>query len=496
MIENKPVSTDLKTLYMLDTNVLLLDPNSMFAFEKSTVGIPAVVLEELDTFKKEGTERGRMCRVAIRNLDSLREKGSLSEGVNLDNGAQVKVFFLEKEPPIMPFRLSVNDNEILLIAVSAQAKGYQVTFVSNDLNARVKADALGLKTIDYQKEQVTKDDFYRGWQRMKVPSIQLKRDLPENMEQFAKEAKLETNEYVLIEGNHNEYNYKAVRYLGGDKFRTVEEPNFKWPIKSRNPQQLMALDALLDDSIPFVTLFGPAGTGKTFLALLAGLHKVLIEGVYKKIFVSRPVVPLGRDIGYLPGDLKEKLHSWMLPIYDNMELIMDSADVKKDLDKFASERRGGENRHDHRDRRFSGKAGRDFHHDRHDRSDRSERHDRYDRYPRRPVTIMDELEQKGKLSIEAITYMRGRSLPNQYILIDEAQNLTAHEVKTIVSRAGEGSKVVLVGDPYQIDSPYLDFSSNGIVVCNQKFKGQRLFATVYLDKSERSELSQLASDLL
>ena len=231
----------------------------------------------------------------------------------------------------------------------------------------------------------------------------------------------------------------------------------------------MALDLLFDDNVQFVTLFGPAGTGKTFLALLAGLHKVLVEDAYEKILVSRPVVPLGRDIGYLPGTIEEKLRSWMLPIYDNMEFIVHSVHSGRHVEEVGHEQENNNKRK------------------------KKKRHDSREATGLRPL---DELTHHGKLSLEAITYMRGRSIPYQFILIDEVQNLTPHEVKTLISRAGTGSKIILAGDPYQIDSPYLDFSSNGLVVTSERFKGQPVFGTVYLETSERSELSKLAGELL
>lgn len=298
----------------------------------------------------------------------------------------------------------------------------------------------------------------------------MKRDFPTILDKLVDEKKLAINEFVLVTSQHNPYNYRVFRYLGGRHFRIVHEPLLKWPLKARNPQQLMALDLLLDNSIQFVTLFGPAGTGKTFLALLAGLHKTLVEDEYEKILVSRPVVPLGKDIGYLPGTVEEKLHSWMLPIYDNMEFILHSSQVGQHYEELE----GG-----HGKKSKKGQKG----HDKQRPSNGS-------------LRPMDDLVKQGKLSLEAITYMRGRSIPYQFILIDEVQNLTPHEVKTLVSRVGEGSKIILAGDPYQIDSPYLDFISNGLVVVSERFRGQRVFGTVYLQTSERSELSKLVTELL
>jgi PhoH-like ATPase len=263
--------------------------------------------------------------------------------------------------------------------------------------------------------------------------------------------------------------------LGGTRFLPVAEPTFKWPFQAKNPQQLMALNLLLDDNIQFLTLMGPAGTGKTFLALLAGLHKVLVEEQFQKMLVSRPVVPLGRDVGFLPGELKEKLHNWMLPIYDNMEFITHSTFKSKhdqeqqhgeDAHAAKHKGKGKHKKHNHKEHRAGG------------------------------LVSLEELINRGKVSLEAITYMRGRSIPYQFILIDEAQNLTPHEVKALVTRVGAGSKIVLTGDPYQIDSPYLDFSSNGLITTSERFKGQGLFGSVFLSISERSELSKIAGELL
>jgi len=466
-----------KKMYVLDTNVLLLDPGALFAFEGVTVGIPSVVLEELDQFKKEGTERGRNSRAVNRELDGLRERGSLHDGVALDHGGVVKILFLEREPVVLPFKLHTEDNDILLVALAAQEDGYDVTFISKDLNARVKADAIGLETEDYKREHITEEEFYRGWVSVPVPAVELKSDHPRMLADLQKEYDLALNQFVLLESQHNPHNYRVFRYIGGKKaFLPIVAPQLRWPLEARNAQQLMALNLLFDDSIPFVTLFGPAGTGKTFLALLAGLHEVLVDDAYKKVLVSRPVVPLGRDIGYLPGDIEEKLHSWMLPVFDNADLIMHAANVAGHLEQVADDEQ-----YERDDRR---------------RGRRGSRHRSGRKKDRNRVPTIQELAHRGKVSLEAITYMRGRSIPYQFILIDEAQNLNKHEVKTIVSRAGEGSKIVLCGDPYQIDSPYLDFSSNGLVVASERFKGQKLFGTVYLEKSERSELSQLVSDLM
>lgn len=457
--------------FILDTNVLIHDPEALFAFDDASIIIPAIVLEELDSFKEETNERGRNARQTIRYLDQLRGRGPLGEGVGLDNGGFLTVLFLpEIKDYQMPFELRESDkadSEILITSALLKEQGYEVIFISKDLNARVKADVLGIPAQDYNKEGATKDQFYQGWVRVPVPADQLRRELPDGVKALAQEKLLLPNEYVLAESKNNPQNYKVFRYVGGEIFVPVYAPKLNWPLQPRNPQQLMALDLLLNDDIKLVTLFGTAGTGKTFLALLAGLHKVLREDIYKKILISRPVVPLGRDIGYLPGTVEEKLHSWMLPIYDNMTFITHSSGSEQHLHDVKEE--------------LDGKRKKKGKHPHHRGGD---------------TMTIEELTARGKLSLEAITYMRGRSIPYQYILIDEVQNLTAHEVKTLISRVGEGSKIVLTGDPYQIDSAYLDFITNGLVVLNERFKGQSIFGSIYLQTSERSELSQLVSELM
>jgi PhoH-like ATPase len=468
--ETAPQKTNQK-MYVLDTNVLLHDPQAFFAFPESFVGISYVVLEELDKFKREGTDRGRNSRYAIKTLDGLRQRGSLANGVSLDNRAVIFVFFFGPEDFASEKLIAIADNMILHSALALKRQGYDVCFVSKDLNARVKADALGVCVQDYYEESVTPEEFYRGWVTLQVPSIALKSDEPKILEEYSDQ--LMVNEYVLLESQNNPYNYRIFRYLGRNSFRAVHPPQLKWPLRPKNPQQIMAMDALFDDDITLVCLFGPAGTGKTFLALLAGLHEVLVDDEYEKILVSRPVTPLGRDIGYLPGTVEEKLHSWMLPVYDNMQFIVHAAHMQNHVDAV-------------QDQQQSFKEG---------------KHRKRNGYqqPKRDVTdlkSLDALIKTGKINLEAITYMRGRSIPYQFIIIDEAQNLTPHELKTLVTRVGERSKVVIVGDPYQIDVPYLDFASNGLIYVSERFKGQPIFSSVYLEKGERSEISELASKLL
>jgi PhoH-like ATPase len=466
----------LPVLYILDTNVLIHDPEALFAFPGKFIGLPITVIQELDHFKDESSQRGRNARQAIRSLDRLREQGSLSEGVVIDNGARIKVFPLprrELRTSELPF--ADPDNQILLTALHLQAEGYEIHFISKDLNMRVKADGLGLLPQDYKKETIAEDNFYKGWITLSVSAHDLKRDDPGILYEIVDQYQLVPNQFVLLQGRRYDDHYRVFRYMGEHIFKSVEQPRFLWPIKARNPQQLMAFDLLLDDTVQLVSLFGPAGTGKTFLALVAGLHKLLIEHVYKKLLIARPVVPLGRDIGYLPGDIQEKLYSWMQPVRDNMEFIIHKAQASY--------------------RGHGNEAAQTF-----ERRSRHKKHQKHRRYDEEgglsSMPSLDDLVNADKISLEAITYMRGRSIPYQFILIDEVQNLTPHEVKTLITRVGEGSKIILAGDPYQIDSPYLDFASNGLVVASERFKGQPIFGTVFLESSERSELSKLAAELL
>ena len=462
-----------KKVYVLDTNILVHDPMALYSFGKSLVAIPIMVLEELDQFKSEHSDRGRNAREVVRRLDQLRDRGPLNKGVPLDSGGELFIVVPPAEElKDFIFAEEFGDKGILSAAVYLKKKGYDVRFISKDLNARVKADVLGIQAEDYLRDCVTPEEFYKGWVSEGIPSVELKKEEPAILKKLIDTRDLSVNQFVWLYSQHNEHNYRLFRYRGNGKFSGVHMPEFVWPLQPRNPEQLMAMDLLMDPDVHLVSLIGPAGTGKTFLSLLAGLHQVLISDSYKKMLVARPIIPLGPDIGYLPGDIHEKLHSWMQPIYDNMELISHEAvpsmrkgkyDLLKTLEGDSGKRPN---------KKFYGK-----------------KHE----YALSPL---DRMIKEDKISLEAITYMRGRSIPYQYIFIDEVQNLSPHEVKTIITRVGEGSKIVLSGDPYQIDSPYLDFSSNGLVVASNAFKGQKIAGSVYLDITERSELSSLAGELL
>ena len=457
-------------LYILDTNVLIEDPEVIFRFEKARIGIPILVLEELDLIKVESSSRGANARMIARHLDKIRATGSLRDGVRLENGCVIQVLFEAEVKQKDKLRIDVTDNKILMIAVAMKEAGNEVTFVSKDINARIKADVLGIPSQDYLRGVILDDKYYKGWQEFDIPGSELRKNNPDILKDLVTAESVSCNEFVVLYSSGNKYNHRLFRYKGGGLFREVELPSTQWPIKAKNMHQLMALDLLFDDDISMVTLTGPAGTGKTFLTLIVGLYNVLVAEKFYRMTIARSVVPLGHDIGFLPGDVQEKLHGWMQPIYDNVEVI---SRLIAESQSFSFFGQGGE--HNYEEVRKKRKKRK--------RSSWKERE-------RTTFNSLDDLLEQQKVALEAITYMRGRSIAKQFIFIDEAQNLTPHEVKTLLSRVAADSKIVLLGDPYQIDVPYLDFSTNGLIVATDRFKGQSVFGSVFMPTSERSELAR------
>jgi PhoH-like ATPase len=441
----------MRKIYVLDTNVLLHDPQAPLKFEDNVVVIPAVVLEEIDAKKRLQDEIGRNARQVSRLLDGLRERGRLHEGIPLDQGGLLKVELNHRSFVRLKaqFGEMTSDNRMLAVALNYHLEEQEsdsprpVIVVSKDVLVRVKADVLGLAAQDYLSDRtVTPDAFYTGYSQLYVH--------PGLIDAFYSERSLEAseiggsfypNEFVILR-DETGTSKSALAKASSDgtrlePLRLAGDP--VWGITARNAQQRMALELLLNDDIPLVTLTGRAGTGKTLLALAAALHKVEDERRYRKLLIARPIVPMGNDIGYLPGEKDEKLRPWMQPIYDNLEFLFD-AKKPGDLDRI--------------------------------------------------------LMGLGSIQVEALTYIRGRSIPSQFIIIDEAQNLSRHEVKTIVTRVGEGSKIVLIGDPEQIDHPYLDSVSNGLTNIVESFKEESISGHVTLEKGERSRLAQLAAEKL
>ena len=301
-------------LYVLDTNVLIEDPEVIFRFPKARIGIPIVVLEELDRIKIESSSRGASARLIARHLDKIRAFGSLKSGVQLENGTTVQILFEDECPKKPRLNINIADNKILTLAASMQECDYDVTFVTKDINARIKADALGIKSQDYLRGLVLAENYYKGWQEHQVSGQDLRKEIPPILRELSEDNLVLCNEFIVLYSKGNEFNNRLFRYRGGGNFKEVAQPAVHWPISAKNIYQLMALDLLFDNDIPMVSLTGPAGTGKTFLTLFVGLYNVLVSENYYKMTIARSVVPLGHDIGFLPGDVQEKLHGWMITL--------------------------------------------------------------------------------------------------------------------------------------------------------------------------------------
>jgi PhoH-like ATPase len=439
--------SSMKKNYVLDTNVLIHDPRAIFKFEDNDVIIPIYVIEEIDQFKREGTERGRNCRQVARYLDELRAAAtdSLSKGVGLGDGLGTLRVAVPSHRGDLPVALdhSAQDHAILKTALDVRDHdtGKPTIFVTMDTNLRIRADALGMEAQTYENSKVDVETLDSG-----IVELQVEKDAIDEFFQSGqlvpKANGIKPNTAIVLKDIESSSHTALGRYDGGKSaivpLRVPREGVMG--IRPKNREQAFGLDLLLDDSIRLVSLVGKAGTGKTLLALAAGLRKVVEDGTFTRMLVSRPVMPMGRDIGYLPGDVDEKLNPWMQPIFDNLEFLYG--------------------------------------------------------HGKRDNAAFHELIEGGLVQVEPLTYIRGRSLPHQYLIVDEAQNLTPHEIKTIITRAGEGTKIVLTGDPHQIDNPYVDSASNGLSVVADRFRNEKIAGHVTLSKGERSELAEIAANLL
>lgn len=431
----------------MDTNVLLTDSNAISNFENADIAIPLKVLDEIDKHKKRQDSVGMHARSIIRKLDELREKGNLFEGIDVDAG---KLYVKGYDPFKLPDDLDIEnpDNQIIATALSLKAedKNNNVVLISRDINMRVKCDALGIECEDYSNDQVVEDieGLYTGLQEILVDdqivdSVYKEEGVFLDPDEFS----LEPNQFVMLISNSNDKKSALVRFTNYET-RVQKVDSFKkgiWGVRPKNKEQNFALDLLTDPDIPLVTIIGKAGSGKTLMALACGLQQCFGETAndrrYSRVIVTKPVEPVGKDIGFLPGTMEEKMMPWVAPIQDNLKNLMGNDKVTLDM-------------------------------------------------------YMDE----GKIEVEAMTFIRGRSISNAFIIIDEAQNMTKHEIKTVLTRVGEGTKIVLTGDIEQIDNVYLDETSNGLTYVIDRFKDQACAGHITLVKGERSKIATLAARLL
>lgn len=436
----------MKKIFVLDTNVLLNNPRAIYTFEENDVIIPLAVLEEIDNLKTKGSDLGFNARETSRILEELRNKGNLQTGVELESGGIVKIIINGELKLPEGLSSSKMDNRIISTAIHLQENNPDktVVMISDDINLRLICDAYGLKAEEHNSTRLKEEEIYTGFKKVMCSAALIDQFYKEEEISLADLNELEDslypNEFVQLTADDRNKNTALARF-DGEKLVTLKfNKNQPAKIRARNREQQLAFELLLDDSIQLVTMSGKAGTGKTLLAIAAGLSKVVDDQKYSKLLVARPIQPMGKELGFLPGDVEEKMGPWMQPIFDNLEFIV------------------------HRNNDVS--------------------------------YAYQKLLDKNLIQIEALTYIRGRSVPDQYIIIDEAQNLSLHEVKTIVTRAGENSKLVFTGDPYQIDNPYLNFHKNGLNYLAHKFHDQKIAGHVMLKEGERSELAEIASDLL
>ncbi|MDA3955862.1 PhoH family protein [Oceanispirochaeta sp.] len=433
---------DKKKTFVIDTNVLIHRPDAIMSFKDSDIVIPIWVLEELDKLKSEHEGRGRSVRAALRFLNEISRHGNLQHGVKLENGGTLRVsldFDRSVEESLTSAKM---DNKIILCAKYLQHKHPDVFFVSKDINARIKAISIGIHAVDYEKHKVNIQYLYDGFRELHGEK-QVMDELRKTGEATLKDVNVFPNQYLVLKEKSNSKAFHIARWDAASGLLKAVESSIEpvLGIRPLNPQQRIALDLLLNNDIKLVTLIGKAGTGKTLLSLAAGLYITMEEKDYTRVLLSRPIIPMGKDIGYLPGAKSQKMSHWMQPLFDNLEYIIEVAHKQN-------------------------------------------------------LKSIDQVLNNKIIEIEALTYIRGRSLPRQFIIIDEAQNLSPHEIKTIVSRAGEGTKVVLTGDPHQIDNPYLDAESNGLTCLVEAFRDVDIAGHITLGHSERSPLAELASELL
>ncbi len=501
------VSAKAKT-FVLDTNVLLHDPQSIFKFEDNNLAIPVEVLEELDAIKTEqSTERGRNARRVHRILSELLPNSrSMHEGVKLTTGGTLSVIINPYMADTAAMRDSVlmqklravlsdfskKDNRIIASALFVQERYTPPTIlVTKDVNVALKARAVGLEAQDYLNDKVPKTDDEDAYREIPVTIYEIQRFCSEGeFELDAETAKtLYLNEYVLLRSDEGKT--MPARYYGNGIVKRLRIPDsIKAPggisIRSRNLEQQFFMDALLDDSISLITCFGKAGTGKTLLSIGCALHQTHDDrSLYDGVSISRPVMALGKDIGFLPGTMEEKMKPWLQPYFDALEVLMPSKPTKEP--QFATKKVS---------KKQQKKQPSALEVSRQESVSQSGNGHGGGHGAAAPMKPYERLIKSGLVEVEALCFIRGRSIARRFFILDEAQQLTPHEVKTVITRISEGSKIVLIGDPAQIDNPYVDARSNGLVYCHNRMKGHAISAHVKLTKGERSKLAELAAELL
>lgn len=438
----------MKKTYVFDTSALLADYKCIYEYKKNDIVIPFKVLEEIDNHKKRQDGVGFNARMLIRELDLLREKGNIHAGVRLGKGKGI-ISIRGYDKDLLPdeYKLNNADNEIIGTAMTERKKSFsqKVIMVTKDIHMRVKCDTLQLPCEDYDKDKVTIDENLFTGCVEKTIDDQVIDDLYNGQDVYLDEGKFFPNQFVLFKSAQSEKKTALARYMGPSLpvKKIAQSKRGIWGVKPKNKEQIFASNILMDENVPIVSLVGPAGSGKTLLAIAAGLEQTLGMGLYNKLVISRPVQPVGKDIGFLPGTVEEKMNPWLAPIRDNLEFLMSYSFSKRDN-----------------------------------------------------YETLDTYIESGVIEVEALTYIRGRSIANAYIIIDESQNLTAHELKTIITRVGENTKIILTGDVEQIDNLYVDQQSNGLSYAIEKFKDYDLAAHLTLVKGERSKVATLASKIL
>lgn len=454
----------MKKHYVLDTNVLIHDPNCLSAFEDNHVIIPLVVTEELDNLKGRDGIVGFSARQAARELFKVIEQTEdTKKGFTTEAGGTIRIYNETLQIKTLGHALEFSKNDNLIIATALQIQnehpGETVIFVTKDVNAHIKARAVGLTVEDYKTDKVTVDSVYSGWETTSLPSEIINEIYRYGSYPFqATETIKYPNQLVLVSALENPKQTVLTRFDGKSSLKALEHANGRaYGLEPRNVEQTMMFDLLMDDNLPFVSIIGPAGTGKTIVSLAVGLQKVLEDSSYNRLVLVRPVVAAGEDIGFLPGDESEKLKPWMGSFYDAFERLTDI-----DSKPHRKGKSHGEKPHNSAER------------------------------------ILEELRDRGMIEMKTFTYMRGRSFYKDFVIIDESQQMTPHLVKLMLTRAGENTKIVMIGDPSdnQIDSLLVDSKSNGLVYAVERLKEHELSGHITLSQVERSELAEMAGKLL